>query len=57
MKNIVWDPVRKWYGLYEDGELIAIEQFFDQPTIFEFRLSYLNDCDYKMVRVTITPEE
>lgn len=41
--------MREWYGLIADGELIAINSFHCQPTIFDFHVGYSSRCDYDVV--------
>jgi len=44
-----------WYGLYEDGELVAVRQFFNPPNIFDFEVGFSSAYDYDIVLVDITP--
>jgi len=48
----------EWWGLYEDGELIAVRHFRftgDRlPSIWDFDVSFSSDCEYEICRVYIT---
>lgn len=43
----------EWWGLFEDGELIAVRRFFNQPSIFDFQVFFSNEYEYEIARVCI----
>jgi hypothetical protein len=44
-----------WYGLYCDGELIAVIQWRRVPSIYDFRMYYSSENDYEVLEVEVTP--
>ena len=44
---------REWWGLYTDGELVAVMRFSEEPSIFDFNTVIFSSYEYEVWRVTI----
>ena len=50
-------PKKKWWGLLEDGELIAVRCFSARPSIYDFAVCTFSWCEYEVrhVHISIAP--
>lgn len=44
----------KWYGLYRDGELIKVIEWYGVPTMKDYAVAELMDATYKIREVVVT---